>query len=84
MVVFAKSGSGKSCTIKLEVLRSLMQDTEVIIIAGVVLVLFGSAAIPKFFRAIGKARSEFDKGIKDAEKEEKNELYLLATKLYQL
>lgn len=32
MVVFAKSGSGKSYAIKLEVLRSLMQDTEVIII----------------------------------------------------
>jgi len=32
MVVFAKSGSGKSYTVKLEVLRSLMQDTEVIII----------------------------------------------------
>jgi len=32
MVVFAKSGSGKSYSVKLEILRSLMQDTEVIII----------------------------------------------------
>jgi type IV secretory pathway VirB4 component len=32
MVVFAKSGSGKSYTVKLEVLRSLMIGTEVIII----------------------------------------------------
>ncbi len=32
MVVFAKSGSGKSYAIKLECLRSLMFDTEVIII----------------------------------------------------
>ena len=32
MVVFAKSGAGKSYTIKLEVLRSLMIGTEVIII----------------------------------------------------
>ncbi|MFH0906850.1 MAG: DUF87 domain-containing protein [bacterium] len=32
MVVFAKSGSGKSYAVKLEVLRSLMQDTEVIIV----------------------------------------------------
>ena len=32
MVVFAKSGSGKSYSVKLEVLRSLMQDTEVIIV----------------------------------------------------
>lgn len=32
MCVFAKAGAGKSYTIKLEVLRSLMQGTEVIII----------------------------------------------------
>jgi type IV secretory pathway VirB4 component len=32
MVVFAKSGSGKSYFVKLEILRSLTQDTEVIII----------------------------------------------------
>ncbi len=32
MVIFAKSGAGKSYLTKLEVLRSLMQDTEVIII----------------------------------------------------
>ena len=32
MVVFAKSGSGKSYAVKLEVLRSLMQETEVLII----------------------------------------------------
>lgn len=32
MVVFAKSGSGKSYTVKLECLRSLMFDTEVIVI----------------------------------------------------
>lgn len=32
MVVFAKSGSGKSYAIKLEILRSLMQGTDVIVI----------------------------------------------------
>lgn len=32
MVVFAKSGAGKSYTVKLEVLRSMMMGTEVIII----------------------------------------------------
>ena len=32
MCVFAKAGSGKSYAVKIEVLRSLMQDTEVIII----------------------------------------------------
>ena len=32
MVVFAKSGSGKSYTVKLEILRSLMMGTDVIVI----------------------------------------------------
>ncbi len=32
MVVFGKSGSGKSYTIKLEIIRSMMFDTEVIVI----------------------------------------------------
>lgn len=32
MVVFAKSGAGKSYTVKLEILRSLMMGTEVIVI----------------------------------------------------
>ena len=45
----------------------MLGHPEIIVIAAVVLVLFGSAAIPKFFRAIGKARKEFEKGAKDAE-----------------
>jgi type IV secretory pathway VirB4 component len=32
MVIFAKSGAGKSYAVKLEILRSLMMDTEVIVI----------------------------------------------------
>ena len=32
MVVFAKSGSGKSYSVKLEILRSLMQETDVIVV----------------------------------------------------
>ena len=32
MVVFAKSGSGKSFAVKLEILRSLMLGTDVIVI----------------------------------------------------
>ena len=40
--------------------------TEIIIIAGIVLVLFGSTKIPKFFRALGKARNEFEKGAAEA------------------
>lgn len=45
-------------------------STEFIVIAAVVLVLFGAGAIPKFARSLGKAKSEFEKGIKDGSKEE--------------
>ncbi len=40
----------------------MIGTTEILIIGGVVLILFGSAAIPRFFRSIGKAQSEFEKG----------------------
>ena len=40
----------------------MIGTTELLIIGGVVLILFGSAAIPRFFRSIGKAQSEFEKG----------------------
>ena len=35
---------------------------EWIIIGGVVLVLFGASAIPRFARSIGRAKKEFEKG----------------------
>lgn len=43
---------------------------EIIVIAVVILVLFGSAAIPKFAKSLGLAKKEFEKGLKEAEKEE--------------
>ena len=48
----------------------MIGTTEIIVIAGVVLVLFGSTAIPKFFRAIGKAKNEFEKGAREASLED--------------
>ena len=47
----------------------MIGTTEVLIVAGVVMVLFGSAAIPKFVKSIGKARAEFEKGTKEAQRE---------------
>ena len=41
--------------------------TEILIIGGVVFVLFGATAIPKFARSIGQAKKEFQKGVKDQE-----------------
>jgi len=43
----------------------MIGTTEILIIGGVVVLLFGAAAIPKFTRAIGKAKGEFEKGLRD-------------------
>jgi sec-independent protein translocase protein TatA len=42
---------------------------ELMIVAFVVLVLFGAAAIPKFAKSLGQAKREFEKGVKDGSKE---------------
>lgn len=39
--------------------------TEIIIIAGVALILFGGAALPKFARSLGQAKRELEKGLKE-------------------
>ena len=44
----------------------MIGTTEIIIIAGVVLVLFGASALPKFAKSLGRARSEFEKGSREA------------------
>lgn len=44
--------------------------TELIIIAVIILILFGSAAIPKFFKSLGQAKSEFEKGVKESKTDE--------------
>ena len=41
--------------------------TEILIIGGVVFVLFGATAIPKFAKSLGLAKKEFQKGVKDQE-----------------
>ncbi len=58
----------------------MIGTTEVLVISGVVVLLFGASALPKFARNIGKARLEFEQGMKEArdmknvaEKEEKAE-----------
>ena len=42
---------------------------ELIVIAIIILVLFGSAAIPKFAKSIGLAKKEFEKGLKEGEED---------------
>ena len=51
----------------------MLGTTEIMIIAGVVVLLFGAGAIPKFARSIGKAKKEFEKGIKEGGENENDD-----------
>jgi sec-independent protein translocase protein TatA len=48
----------------------MIGTTEIVIIVGVVLVLFGATAIPKFARSLGRAKKEFEQGIKEGQVDE--------------
>ena len=49
-----------------------MQGTEWIIVAVVVLVLFGGTQIPKLARSLGTAQKEFKQGLKDGAAEDED------------
>jgi sec-independent protein translocase protein TatA len=42
---------------------------EIMLIILAVLILFGATAIPRFAKSLGRAKSEFEKGLKEGEKE---------------
>ena len=46
---------------------ALMSGNEVWIIAGVAFLLFGASQIPRLARSIGRARKEFETGLKEGE-----------------
>ncbi len=50
----------------------MIGTTEILVISAVVVLLFGASALPKFARNIGKARLEFEQGMKEA-REMKNQ-----------
>lgn len=43
---------------------------EIAVVAVVVVLLFGSAAVPKFARSIGQAKKEFEKGVDEGAQDE--------------
>jgi TatA/E family protein of Tat protein translocase len=45
----------------------MIGHTEILVIAVVILVLFGAAAIPKFARSLGQAKKEFSQAVKEGE-----------------
>ena len=49
-----------------------MGAQEWLIIAVVVLVLFGGSQLPKLARSLGEAQKEFKKGVSDTSKNDKN------------
>ena len=61
-------------------------STEIIVIALIIFVLFGAAAIPKFARSLGQAKSEFDKGLdkapssKEKEQNQEEEIHSIKNK----
>lgn len=48
----------------------MIGTTELIVILVVVLVLFGATAIPRLARSLGRAKKEFEKGLKEGQIEE--------------
>ena len=50
----------------------MIGTTEIVIIVGVVLVLFGATAIPKFARSLGRAKKEFEQGVKEGRFDEED------------
>jgi sec-independent protein translocase protein TatA len=50
----------------------MIGTTEIVIIVGVVLVLVGATAIPKFARSLGRAKKEFEQGIKEGKVDEED------------
>jgi len=48
----------------------MIGTTEFIIIGGVILLLFGSSKIPELARAVGRARREFERGMKEDSEED--------------
>lgn len=51
----------------------MIGTTEILVIAAVILILFGSSAIPKFARSLGRAKKEFERGLKEGEEEAEKE-----------
>ncbi|MBN1412266.1 MAG: twin-arginine translocase TatA/TatE family subunit [Spirochaetales bacterium] len=48
----------------------MIHGTEIIVIAVVILVLFGASAIPRFMKSLGQAKAELEKGYKEGIKGE--------------
>ena len=48
----------------------LDSPTEILIVVGAIVLLFGGSQLPKLAKSIGQAQKEFKKGLADGAKEE--------------
>ena len=51
----------------------MLGTPEIIAIAAVVFLLFGATALPRIARSIGKAKREFERGLKEKPQDEGGE-----------
>ena len=51
----------------------MIGTTELLIIGGVIVLLFGATALPKLARSLGKAKKEYEQGLREGEKGKDNE-----------
>ncbi len=52
---------------------AFLQGTELYIVIGIVVLLFGGAALPKFAKGLGQAQKEFKKGLAEGSEETPSE-----------
>lgn len=51
-------------------LASVLGMPEIVVIALIILILFGATKIPIFFKSLGKGVGEFKKGLKEGQEPE--------------
>jgi sec-independent protein translocase protein TatA len=54
-------------------LASTIGPTEILIILGIILLIFGSTQLPKLARSMGQAQKEFKQGLKEGAEEDEEE-----------
>jgi sec-independent protein translocase protein TatA len=54
-------------------LGSTIGPTEILIILGIILLIFGSTQLPKLARSMGQAQKEFKQGLKEGAAEDEDE-----------
>jgi sec-independent protein translocase protein TatA len=54
-------------------LASTIGPTEILIILGIILLIFGSTQLPKLARSMGQAQKEFKKGLKEGAQDDEDE-----------